>query len=74
MLTGGDGDGSLGVRAVRAAGGTVIAQDPRTAEAPWMPASAVETGGVDVVLGLAEIGPALAALVEGWRGDACPRR
>ena len=64
VLTGGDGDASDGVQSVSAQGGIVIAQDPETSEAPGMPQSAIDTGCVDRVLPLGEIGPALVRLVE----------
>jgi two-component system chemotaxis response regulator CheB len=63
VLTGRLNDGSKGVLAVRAAGGTVIAQDPAGAEAPDMPRAAIATGLVDLVLPLGEIAPALVRLV-----------
>jgi two-component system chemotaxis response regulator CheB len=63
ILTGGGSDGTDGVTAVKACGGTVVAQDDRTAESPAMPRSAVLTGAVDLILPLAEIGPKLVTLV-----------
>jgi two-component system chemotaxis response regulator CheB len=67
VLSGTGSDGSGGVRAVREQGGTVIAQDAATAEFFGMPQAAIETGGVDRVLPLEEIAPALVALVS--RGE-----
>jgi two-component system, chemotaxis family, protein-glutamate methylesterase/glutaminase len=55
MLTGFGKDGSDGVRAVRAHGGHVIAQDEKSSEHFAMPGSAIGTGSVDYVLPLAEI-------------------
>ena len=63
VLTGGDGDGSDGVREVKRRGGVVIVQDPAEAEAPGMPRSAIATGCADQVLPLAEIASALVRLV-----------
>ena len=63
VLTGSGFDATDGVQAVKAAGGIVIAQDPATSKFPSMPASAVKTGAVDLVLPLEEIGPALRRLV-----------
>jgi two-component system chemotaxis response regulator CheB len=63
VLTGTGSDSNMGVRAVDQAGGTVIAQDPATAEFAGMPQAAIDTGGVAHVLPLEEIGPALVALV-----------
>lgn len=65
VLTGTGSDGNMGVRAIHQTGGTVIAEDPATAEFGGMPQAAVDTGVVDFVLGLAEIGPALVTLVKG---------
>ncbi len=65
VLTGGDADGSDGVRAVRREGGRVIAQDEATSEVYGMPESAIGTGCVDFVLPLSEIGPKLEQLVAG---------
>jgi two-component system chemotaxis response regulator CheB len=65
VLTGTGRDGATGVGAVRSGGGTVIAQDPESAEFPGMPQAAVDTGGVDFVLPLEEIAPVMLDLVEG---------
>jgi two-component system, chemotaxis family, protein-glutamate methylesterase/glutaminase len=63
VLTGSGSDGSMGVRAIKKMGGTVIAQDLATAEFAGMPGAAVQTGSVDFVLPLGEIAPALVTLV-----------
>ena len=65
VLTGTGSDANMGVRAIAQTGGTVIAQDPKTAEFAGMPQAALDTGEVDFVLGLEEIGPALRVLVGG---------
>ena len=62
ILTGYGSDGAAGALAVRRAGGFVLAQDPRSAEYPGMPASAVETRKVDLVLPLRQLGYALGLL------------
>ena len=49
ILSGSGSDGSAGVRAVKAEGGIVFAQD-ETAKYDGMPKSAIETGSVDFVL------------------------
>jgi two-component system chemotaxis response regulator CheB len=64
VLTGGDCDGSEGVRAIKQAGGTVIAQEEAPCEDPSMPRAAVATGCVDRILALGDIAPALVGLVE----------
>jgi two-component system chemotaxis response regulator CheB len=52
----------MGVRAIAQTGGTVLAQDPQTAEFAGRPQAAIDTGCVDFILNLEEIGPALLAL------------
>ncbi|HVX19527.1 MAG TPA: chemotaxis protein CheB [Acidimicrobiales bacterium] len=63
ILTGSGTDGAMGVEAVKERGGTVIVQDPESAEFSGMPQAALATGAVDFVLGLEEIPSALHALV-----------
>ncbi|MFL5606345.1 MAG: chemotaxis protein CheB, partial [Gemmatimonadaceae bacterium] len=63
VLTGGDGDGSDGVRDVRARHGTVIAQDPTTATNDEMPRHAIATGVVDLIVPLDRIAGTLVRLV-----------
>jgi two-component system chemotaxis response regulator CheB len=63
VLTGSGSDGSMGVRAVHARGGTVIVQDLASAEFHGMPRAAAETGVADFVLPLEEIGPVVCRLV-----------
>jgi two-component system CheB/CheR fusion protein len=65
VLSGGGTDGTLGMRAVRAAGGFAIAQDPATAEADSMPRSAIATGLVDLVLPPREMSAAVVRYVQG---------
>jgi two-component system, chemotaxis family, CheB/CheR fusion protein len=50
VLSGGDGDGSLGIKAIKEAGGVTFAQCENTAKFDSMPHSAVATGNVDFVL------------------------
>ncbi len=63
VLTGGDGDGSIGVSIIKENGGTVIAQDRPTSQDYSMPETAIETGDVDFILPLDEIAPKLIQLV-----------
>lgn len=65
VLSGMGRDAALGAVAVRAAGGTVLAQSVQTAEHTGMPGAVIEAGAVDLVLPLAEIGAVLADLVSG---------
>ncbi len=62
VLSGTGSDGDQGVRVVHAVGGTTIAQDETTSEFFGMPAAAIETGCVDLVLPLDQIAPTLVAL------------
>ncbi|MFI6054024.1 chemotaxis protein CheB [Streptomyces violascens] len=64
VLTGTGNDGAMGVEAVRSRGGTVIVEDPGTAEFKGMPQAAVRTGAVDYVLPLEEIAAVIRGLVE----------
>jgi len=63
MLTGTGRDGSMGVRAIKKMGGTVIAQDEKTSQSFGMPRAAIDTGEVDLILPLGEIAEALVTLV-----------
>lgn len=63
VLTGCGSDATDGVQAVKAAGGTVIAQDEATSEHFSMPRAAIRSGAVDHVLPLDAIAPALESLV-----------
>jgi len=72
VLTGGDGDGSFGVRIIKDNGGKVIAQDRPTSENFSMPETSIKTGDVDYILPLEEIAPMLIALV--WMDKENGRR
>lgn len=50
VLSGMMHDGTEGIRAVKRHGGRVLAQDPDTAQARTMPASAIATGCVDFIV------------------------
>jgi two-component system chemotaxis response regulator CheB len=63
VLTGTGSDGSMGVGAIKKMGGTVIAQDPESAEFSGMPVAAINSSNVDFVLPLPQIAAALVALV-----------
>ena len=59
VLTGMGSDASKGVKAMKAAGGYVIAQDEATSMIFGMPSEAIKTGAVDQVLPLDEIPAAI---------------
>ena len=64
VLTGSNEDGAAGARAVKAAGGCVMVQDPATARAPAAPQAAMALTPVDWVLPLNEIAGRLLILCE----------
>ncbi|BDA71031.1 Signal Transduction Histidine Kinase (STHK) with CheB and CheR activity [Calothrix sp. PCC 7716] len=55
VLSGGDSDGALGAKAIKAAGGITFAQCQDTAQVSSMPNTAVATGHVDFILTPSEI-------------------
>ena len=59
ILSGTGSDGSLGLIAVRDAGGFVIAQEPEEAEYDGMPKAAIDARAVDLILPIAKIAEAL---------------
>ncbi len=67
LLTGMGRDGAAGMLAIRRAGGMTIAQDAATSVVYGMPREAVVLGGAELVLPLAEIGPALTHFVASGR-------
>ncbi len=71
ILSGGDGDGTLGIKAIKERGGITLAQtqDGFGPQHPDMPKSAISTGLVDFAVPVEEMG---AKLVEFARGSAQP--
>ena len=69
VLSGGDGDGTLGVMAIRARGGLTFAQEPHDGasgpQQPSMPESAIATGMVNFILPVEAMGRRLAILARG---------
>lgn len=65
VLTGSGLDAAAGAHSVKEHGGVVIAQHPATAESWEMPAAAMRTGAVDLVLPPEGIAPVLEAIVRG---------
>jgi two-component system CheB/CheR fusion protein len=59
ILSGTGSHGTLGLKAVKAAGGITMVQDPSTAEYERMPQSAIATGLVDFVLPVEQMPDAL---------------
>lgn len=68
LLTGNLDDGTAGMAAVKEHGGLTIVQDPEDALYSGMPASAIENVGVDHVLPLGRIAPAILE----YLGEAAP--
>jgi two-component system, chemotaxis family, protein-glutamate methylesterase/glutaminase len=62
VLTGNDSDAAAGARAVKDAGGVVLAQDAASSKSFQMPHAAIATGAVDEILPLDRIAPALVRL------------
>jgi two-component system chemotaxis response regulator CheB len=63
LLTGASSDGSVGLAAVRAAGGQAWVQDPAEAVAGTMPAAAIAFAGADEVMDLATMAQRLGEVV-----------
>jgi two-component system, chemotaxis family, CheB/CheR fusion protein len=55
LLSGSGSDGTVGMRAVKAAGGIAFAQDEESAKYPAMPRNAIQSGFVDAALSPKEI-------------------
>ncbi|MGN6645897.1 MAG: chemotaxis protein CheB [Cytophaga sp.] len=55
ILTGASSDGAEGILEIKRSGGVTLAQDPLTAEYPYMPQASINTGAVDLIGTLEEI-------------------
>ena len=64
ILSGTGSHGTLGLKAVKAAGGMAMVQDPKTAASPGMPESAIATGLADHVLPVEQMPEALVKYVQ----------
>ena len=64
ILSGTGSHGTLGLKAVKAAGGMAMVQDPKTADYPGMPESAIATGLADYVLPVEQMPEALVKYVQ----------
>src|SRR3954471_16244502 len=67
ILSGAGSDGALGVRAVKEGGGIILVQDPEEAEYNSMPRAAIETGVVDFILPVHDLGVRLGELIKAKR-------
>lgn len=65
VLTGMGNDGAAGAKAIKAAGGLVLAQDEATSVIFGMPAEAIKVGAVDQVLGIDDVYAAIEKRVLG---------
>jgi two-component system CheB/CheR fusion protein len=74
VLSGTGADGSLGLKAVKAKGGLVIAQEVDEADYDGMPQSAIATGDVDLVLPAAKIAEALVSHEQGAALAPTPKK
>ena len=64
VLSGLDGDGAQGLKAIKQAGGITFAQTENTAQYSDMPTSAIETGHVDFILPPEEMASELVSVVQ----------
>jgi len=55
VLTGSNNDGANGLKRIKESGGLTIVQQPKTAESPFMPASAIDIAAPDYILDLEDI-------------------
>ena len=65
IVSGYDGDGAAALCGIKDVGGITIAQKLETAEHPDMPASAIESGGIDFVLSPEDIAQEIVRIVRG---------
>jgi two-component system CheB/CheR fusion protein len=72
VLSGALDDGSIGLKALKARGGAVIAQDPEEAGFDGMPRGAILTGAVDVVCPVAQIPAAIVKFAKRAWGSGNP--
>ena len=68
ILSGTGSDGAHGVRAIKAAGGIAVAQEPGSAKYDMMPKAAIASGGIDLVLTPPEIARQLSRIAASPRG------
>lgn len=68
ILSGGDGDGTLGAKAIREAGGLTLAQAPdgSAPRQPSMPQSAISSGVIDLAIPVEEMATRLVAFAKSF--------
>ena len=64
VLSGDGSDGTLGLSEIRAAGGRTLVEDPKSAEFPGMPQSAINAGVADTVLPAGAMADAVVAIAK----------
>jgi two-component system chemotaxis response regulator CheB len=69
VLTGGDGDGSDGLRAIAEVGGVGIVQDPAEARSSDMPLAAISSDHPSYIVPVEMVGPLLVRLTAGTIGS-----
>jgi len=70
ILSGSNRDGAVGIRAIKEAGGTTVAQDPASSEFRTMPQAAISTGCVDFIVSINEMAQVLTDICEGRKTQA----
>ena len=70
ILSGSNRDGAVGIRAIKEAGGTTVAQDPVSSEFKTMPQAAIATGCVDFIVSITEMAQVLKDICEGKKTQA----
>ncbi|MBP4139046.1 chemotaxis protein CheB [Flavobacterium geliluteum] len=55
LLSGSNTDGTAGIKAIQEAGGTIVIQDPKSAEMPFMPNNAIANTIPDYVLNVQQL-------------------
>lgn len=69
VLTGANGDGSMGLKSIKTHGGLAIVQNPETAEVGAMPRSALVAAPADYIVNLQDIAPLLIRLAACQYGE-----
>jgi two-component system CheB/CheR fusion protein len=72
LLSGSGSDGTLGLKAIKEEGGITFAQEPKSAQWPIMPESAISAGAVDFVMTPRRIATELARISHHPPADGVP--